>query len=57
VSDSKSKSNACQKCGEVYVVNTLARCCELKHEGRVFVRDPRQEPRNKRDRKKSDEDK
>lgn len=57
MSDSKSKSNACQKCGEVYVVNTLARCCELKHEGRVFVRDPRQEPRNKRDRKKSDEDK
>ena len=26
----------------------LARCCELKHQGIVFVRDPRQEPRPKK---------
>jgi len=48
VSDKKSKSNACGVCGKFYVVLKLARCCELKHQGVVFVRDPRQEPRPKK---------
>ena len=38
----------CTECKKVYVVRELARCCELKHQGVVFVRDPRQEPRSKK---------
>jgi hypothetical protein len=37
----------CQVCGEVFVVALLARCCELKHDGAVFERLPKQEPRPK----------
>jgi uncharacterized protein YlaI len=28
----------CKECKERYVVPSLARCCEMKHEGVVFVR-------------------
>jgi hypothetical protein len=28
----------CKVCGEVFVVDSLARICELKHEGVVFPR-------------------
>ena len=38
----------CTECLRIYVVRELARCCELKHQGVVFVRDPRQEPRPKK---------
>jgi len=43
-----NQSNACGVCEQRFVVLQLARCCELKHEGVVFVRDPRQEPRPKK---------
>jgi hypothetical protein len=36
--------NVCKVCGEFFVVASLARCCELKHEGVVFVR-PEFKPR------------
>lgn len=36
--------NVCKVCGEFFVVASLARCCELKHEGVVFVR-PEYKPR------------
>ena len=42
-----NQSNACEVCGKRFVVLQLARCCEMKHDGVVFVRDPRQEPRPK----------
>jgi hypothetical protein len=35
----------CQVCDTVFVVQMLARCCEMKHEGVVFERRPEQEPR------------
>ncbi len=44
----KNNSNVCAVCGKAFVVLELARCCELKHDGVVFVRDPRQEPRPKK---------
>jgi hypothetical protein len=47
--DNKPDPYQCQECKQVYVVRKLAECCELKHQGVVFVRDPRQEPRKKPD--------
>jgi hypothetical protein len=41
-------SNACAVCGQRFVVNQLARCCEMKHDGVIFVRRPEQEPRTKK---------
>ena len=35
----------CKVCGEFFVVPSLARCCEMKHEGYVFVRREENEPR------------
>jgi hypothetical protein len=43
-----SQSNVCKVCGEWFVVLQLARCCEMKHDGVVFVRRPEQEPRPKK---------
>jgi len=40
----KNKSNVCYVCKERFVVDILARCCEMKHEGIVFERRPEQEP-------------
>lgn len=37
--------NQCTVCGEVFVVDSLARCCEMKHDGYVFVRRESQMPR------------
>jgi hypothetical protein len=31
-------ANKCEYCGERFVVVSLARCCEMKHEGVEFVR-------------------
>jgi hypothetical protein len=42
-----NSSNMCSICKERFVVDILARCCELKHDGVVFVRRPEQEPRPK----------
>ena len=33
----------CQVCGDIFVVPSLARCCELKHEGVVFTKASEQE--------------
>jgi len=44
---SKNKSNVCSICKERFVVDMLARCCEMKHDGVVFERRPEQEPRSK----------
>jgi hypothetical protein len=30
--------NKCKVCGKFFVVKVLARCCEEKHNGVVFVR-------------------
>jgi hypothetical protein len=30
----------CSICKEMFVVPSLARCCEMKHNGVVFVREP-----------------
>jgi hypothetical protein len=38
----------CQECKKIFVVMKLAQCCELKHQGVVFVRRPEQEPRPKK---------
>jgi hypothetical protein len=35
---SESNSNQCSVCKERFVVDSLARCCEMKHDGVVFVR-------------------
>jgi hypothetical protein len=40
--------NQCNVCGEVFVVESLARCCEMKHDGVVFVRRESQMPRTKK---------
>jgi hypothetical protein len=32
--------NQCSVCKERFVVNSLARLCEMKHDGAVFVREP-----------------
>jgi hypothetical protein len=41
-----SNSYQCEECREIFVVRLLARCCEMKHQGVVFVRRPEQEPRS-----------
>jgi hypothetical protein len=33
-----SNSNVCNVCKEVFVVPSLARCCEMKHDGVVFTK-------------------
>jgi hypothetical protein len=33
-------SNQCSVCKERFVVDSLARICEMKHDGVVFVRQP-----------------
>jgi hypothetical protein len=33
-----SNSNVCQDCSEVFVVDSLARVCEMKHAGAVVVK-------------------
>jgi hypothetical protein len=40
-------SNQCSVCKERFVVDSLARICEMKHDGVVFIRRPDQEPRSK----------
>jgi hypothetical protein len=42
-----NSSNMCSVCKERFVVDKLARCCEMKHDGVVFIRLPEQEPRTK----------
>ena len=39
--------NVCKVCGEFFVVKDLARCCEMKHDGVVFVRNEKQKPKEK----------
>jgi hypothetical protein len=34
----KNSSNICSVCKEVFVVESLARCCEMKHDGVVFTK-------------------
>lgn len=38
-------NNQCTVCKEVFVVESLARCCEMKHDGVVFVRRESQMPK------------
>jgi len=45
--NNKQDPYQCNECKKMFVVMKLARCCELKHQGIVFIRDPRQEPRPK----------
>jgi hypothetical protein len=35
-SDKKPAPNRCNVCGEIFVVDSLARICELKHSGIVY---------------------
>ena len=42
---SDATSNQCKVCKERFVVDSLARCCEMKHNGVVFVRRESQMPR------------
>jgi hypothetical protein len=44
----------CQVCNSFFVVQMLARCCEMKHDGAVFERRPEQEPRPKSNKKTKD---
>jgi hypothetical protein len=46
----------CQICGELFVVPSLARCCEMKHNGVVFVRQPYVPKHNQIPLKKEKED-
>jgi hypothetical protein len=39
----------CKVCNAFFVVQILARCCEMKHDGVVFERRPEQEPRKSKD--------
>ena len=55
MSNKEPRLNVCEVCNASYVVNRLARCCELKHQGVVFVRDPRQEPKIESDKKEDEE--
>jgi hypothetical protein len=35
---SDANSNQCKICKERFVVDSLARCCEMKHDGVVFTK-------------------
>lgn len=39
--------NKCKVCGKFFVVKVLARCCEDKHNGVVFIRSEKQVPKEK----------
>lgn len=43
--EKRRHNNQCTVCKEVFVVESLARCCEMKHDGVVFVRRESQMPR------------
>jgi len=45
---SDATSNQCKVCKERFVVDSLARCCEMKHDGVVFVRRESQMTRNEK---------
>jgi len=55
-------NNQCYICKEVFVVDSLARCCEMKHDGVVFIKPvyvakPWQKPiKPKNDKSESDSD-
>lgn len=50
-------NNQCSVCREIFVVDSLARICEMKHDGVVFIREeykPRPGQRPKKDSPKSE---
>jgi hypothetical protein len=49
---SESNSNQCSVCKERFVVDSLARCCEMKHDGVVFVRRESQMPLSQKNKEK-----
>ena len=45
-------NNVCGYCNEIFVVDSLARICEMKHEGVIFIKEeykPRPSQRLKKD--------